>query len=334
MKKLFLTTIFACLLVFSSKSQTNIFPTSGNVGIGTTTPSSFGADQPTLELRSQSTNRTGAIRGYSSDLSKGWFLVRADDSSLPDGLNIGTTDLNNINFRTATSTRMTIMSDGNVGIGTTNPEEKLHVNGTSSIAGNIGIINDAIWKTGQHTLELQNTDAGDVVLAFHRQGYSSSSIRHTSAGGLILSGDGGFNTSHLFVKSNGLIGIGTTNPDSKLTVNGGIHSQEIIVDIDAGTGPDYVFEEDYDLISLEETKAYIKANKHLPEVPSAKVMESEGLELKDMSLLLLKKIEEMTLHQIELMEEVKALRSENTELKSQFSIIEELQKELEILKNK
>ncbi|MCR9254013.1 MAG: hypothetical protein NXI20_26620, partial [bacterium] len=101
-----------------------------------------------------------------------------------------------------------------------------------------------------------------------------------------------------------------------------IKSKEIKVEVNAGEGPDYVFEEDYNLRSLEETEEYIKANKHLPEVPSAKVMESEGLNLKEMNLMLLQKIEELTLHQIE----------QNKSLKSAFEKIESLENEIEQLK--
>jgi hypothetical protein len=97
------------------------------------------------------------------------------------------------------------------------------------------------------------------------------------------------------------IGIGTNTPDAKLTVKGVIHTNEVRVDLKAPIqqGPDYVFEKDYDLLPLSALEAYIKANKHLPEVPSAKEMEANGLNLKDMNLLLLKKVEELTLHLIE-----------------------------------
>jgi hypothetical protein len=108
------------------------------------------------------------------------------------------------------------------------------------------------------------------------------------------------------IKGNGNVGIGTTNPDQKLTVKGIIHTEEVRVDMTV-PGPDYVFESTYNLLPLSEVESYIKANKHLPEVPSAKQMEEEGLNLKEMNLLLLKKVEELTLHLIEQQKQIDKL---------------------------
>jgi hypothetical protein len=113
---------------------------------------------------------------------------------------------------------------------------------------------------------------------------------------------GNANQTYMTLK-NGALGIGTTDPGSfKLAVNGKIWSQEVNVAM-TNPGPDYVFEKDYDLLSLSELETYINQNKHLPEVPSAKEMEAEGLNLKEMNLLLLKKVEELTLHLIEMKKE-------------------------------
>lgn len=101
--------------------------------------------------------------------------------------------------------------------------------------------------------------------------------------------------SPLFI--DGRLGIGTEDPSYKLEVNGTIRSKEVIVE---ATGwPDYVFEENYNLLSLSEIEAFIKANGHLPEVPSATEVEANGITLGEMNVLLLKKIEELTLHTIE-----------------------------------
>jgi len=102
---------------------------------------------------------------------------------------------------------------------------------------------------------------------------------------------------------NAKVGIGTTNPQAKLAVNGDIRATKIKVLADVNAVPDYVFEEDYELQSLEEVEAYVKEHSHLPEVPSAQEMSEEGHDLGKMNLLLLKKIEELTLHVIELQKE-------------------------------
>ncbi|MEM7552002.1 MAG: hypothetical protein AAF363_20130 [Bacteroidota bacterium] len=119
------------------------------------------------------------------------------------------------------------------------------------------------------------------------------------------------------------IGIGTTNTGGfALAVEGKIGAREIEVTL-ASPFPDYVFEEDYDLSTLEETEAFIKENKHLPEIPSAEEVEANGLALGEMNTLLLKKIEELTLHLInqnyklgDLIERVEDLETENDLLKS------------------
>ncbi|QRY57130.1 hypothetical protein [Sphingobacterium siyangense] len=98
--------------------------------------------------------------------------------------------------------------------------------------------------------------------------------------------------------SQGNVGIGTNSPMAKLAVDGNILAKEIKVKTDI-TVPDYVFEPDYKLNSLAYIADYVKTNKHLPEIPSAKEIKKDGLDLAEMNLLLLKKVEELTLHAIE-----------------------------------
>ncbi len=97
--------------------------------------------------------------------------------------------------------------------------------------------------------------------------------------------------------------------EGELGVDGDIVTEKVSVQV--VNPPDYVFESDYKLRSLKETKLYIDENKHLPEIPSAKEMEANGVELGEMNMKLLKKIEELTLYQIELLD-----RLENTEKKT------------------
>ena len=112
------------------------------------------------------------------------------------------------------------------------------------------------------------------------------------------------NTStKMIVKANGNVGIGTHYPGHKLAVNGTIHAEEIIVDMNV---PDYVFKEGYDRMSLGELEAYIKENHHLPGVPSEKDIDEFGVSIAEHQALLLQKIEELTLHVIEQNKELKA----------------------------
>jgi len=124
---------------------------------------------------------------------------------------------------------------------------------------------------------------------------------------------------------NGNVGIGTTTPDEKLTVKGKIHTQEVIVDLKGAVAADYVFEHyfkgastllpSYSLPTLEEIEAYTKVNYHLPGVPSAKQMAEEGVSLKRMNLILLQKVEELTLYTLEQQKEINTLKKEVQKLK-------------------
>jgi len=113
---------------------------------------------------------------------------------------------------------------------------------------------------------------------------------------------------------NGNVGIGLTNPSEKLTVNGKVKAREIRVDIQ--DLPDYVFKPDYPKLSLADLEKYIQQHQHLPEVPSAAEAEQNGIELGEMNKILLKKIEELTLHLIEQEKKIDALNDKIYEIKN------------------
>ena len=99
----------------------------------------------------------------------------------------------------------------------------------------------------------------------------------------------------LFLRNDGNIGIGTGTPDYKLDVCGTVRAKEVRVE----TGwCDYVFEEDYNLLSLEEVESFIQKNKHLPDVPAGADIEKNGLKLAEMQATHMLKIEELTLYMI------------------------------------
>ena len=97
----------------------------------------------------------------------------------------------------------------------------------------------------------------------------------------------------------GEVAIGTNTVPSgyQLAVDGDIRTREIRVDQD--NWPDYVFDEDYDLPTLEEIKSFIEANGHLPNIPSAEEVTKNGADLGKMDRLLLEKIEQLTLFAIQ-----------------------------------
>lgn len=120
----------------------------------------------------------------------------------------------------------------------------------------------------------------------------------------------------------GTVGIGTsiipeetdsTKPATMLAVNGTIVARRIKV-TDVGWA-DYVFDDKYNLKPLKEVAAYIEENKHLPELPSAREVEDQGLSVSDMFSLQMQKIEELTLYLID-------LEKKNEELQNRLNSIE------------
>lgn len=133
-----------------------------------------------------------------------------------------------------------------------------------------------------------------------------------------------------FIFSNGKVGIGVTNPTVALDIVGDIrcqgnvdlismNSQSINVEnlaakditMDMKNAADYVFDANYDLKSLSEVEKFVNEHHHLPGMPSAAEMDANGVSVSKMSNLLLEKIEELTLHMIQ-------LEKENAQLKAKF----------------
>lgn len=91
-------------------------------------------------------------------------------------------------------------------------------------------------------------------------------------------------------------------------VNGVIRAEEVVVEL-MKDWPDYVFNDDYQLTSLEDVKKFIDDNGHLPGVPSAGQVSEEGVKLGEINTKLLEKIEELTLYIIQQEERIQALEN-------------------------
>ncbi|OCB69717.1 hypothetical protein FLP_23885 [Flavobacterium piscis] len=210
---------------------------------------------------------------------------------------------------------------GNFGIGTTNPTSKLTIqaspDGYPTPLKAISILgpNSPENSNSARDLSWDFAAAGSAVIRSFRGANWDTYLQFMT--NYSLGGDAPQVRMH--INDNGNIGIGTTNPDSKLTVAGNIHAQEVKVTINAGLVPDYVFANDYKLKSLQEVEDYIKQNSHLPEIQSASEIEKNGLMLAKMNLDLLKKIEEMTLYMIEQNKQIINLKNRLEKVENNFN---------------
>ena len=348
-------------------AQTNTFPSSGNAGIGTTSPTSG------LIIQNEGSNYAEGsyflINGANSTFGGGATLAGIKTTAADGG------EYKLLRIQNAGGTKFIIDGSGNVGIGTTSPGGKLDVAGSFVLSANGGTPNGPSLSnytagnqlliaggTGGTFIQNQNQTAslvailngGNVgigtpspgaklevagnMLAKFNSGSNDPVFKHVDASGSFVfslnrSDGAGGNGNDFVVKSlnkiflatnnsdaakvvvdnSGNVGIGTTNPSHKLAVNGTIRAKEVIVD----TGwSDYVFDESYRLKALSEIEAFVKTEKRLPGIPSAKEVAEHGVSVGEMQSKLLAKIEELTLHVIAQEKRIARVEAENFALRA------------------
>lgn len=200
---------------------------------------------------------------------------------------------------------------GNVGIGTASPQGMLHV----SSSGNPPRV---IFEN------LANASAQRyVTLDFNHSNGTGARIRAVRESGNTDGMSLLFYTQRLNgsldekmrINGNGNVSIGTTDPEGYLfAVAGDMVAEEVVVKLEANW-PDYVFDDDYELRSLNEVRRYIEAHGHLPDVPSAAEVEADGVRLGEMGATLLQKIEELTLYLMDQHKRIEAQEQQNQALK-------------------
>ena len=214
---------------------------------------------------------------------------------------------------------------GRVGVGTENPECELDVNGNVSLGSYDGSImpkliikgpNSPFGKAGQRDISFEFASAGKSVIRAYRGGSWDNCLQ------FLTTWASSTPYVRMHIAASGDVGIGTEDPQAKLDVRGTISASEVKVQVLSGA--DYVFNPDYNLKPLSEVEAFVKENKHLPEIPSEKQMQENGLSMNEFQIKLLQKIEELTLYTI----------NQEKRLNEQQSIIEKQNKRIEQLENK
>lgn len=310
-----------------SFSQTNSLPATGNVGIGTTAP-----DQK-LTVR-------GSARIDSMLVVKDSIVVNKTATIKSDLKVVGNTNLKN-DLKVGGSTILTgttVIKEGDL---------KIKSLGDSTLAGDGVLLINANGK-------LKN--GGELKsLVYSESNYQpckdDNGGNTTPASPVWLNAPGKLYTSRHCVPDI-LVGIDQNNPQSKLHIstNAGTDTHPLIIDKKiTGTTerykllqldytgllyareikvnlnqlwPDYVFADSYRLMPLEELKEYIAENGHLPNVPDACKMEEEGVNVAKSNVMLMEKVEELTLYLLQMKEQ---LEEQKQVLKQQQELILQLQ---------
>jgi hypothetical protein len=317
----------------------NTLNATGNAGVGTTSPTSG------LVVQTEGANVTdGAL-----------FLVNGVNNGFGGGATIAgikTTagdggQYNFLKLQNAGGLKLIVNGAGNMGIGISVPQTKMHIVGSGAgldagnlnFAANGGMLIQAnsggrSMTTGPQ-LEFAlpaNTDGSNSWGQARIITVAANANTSDATGKMILGTRRSFDKlgagiqwyygNDLVIDGAGNIGIGTLTPKEALSVNGNIRSKQVKVEI--MNWPDYVFDYGYHLPSLLDVAAYINLNKHLPDIPSADDIAKEGLNLGEMNKILVKKVEELTLYLIEKDKREQESQAELQQLKQEVAELKKM----------
>jgi hypothetical protein len=310
MKNSLLVILFV-LSIWQTQAQSNVFPSNGSVGFGTTTPA-----YPVHQQVSFLDGYAHVIENTGVNLVR-WKIMNAT----PQGaFEVAVNSSGNTVIQTGKNTSSPTLSilSGNVGIATLSPVYPLDVNGAmhSSVSAGSNLF---LSKPTGASIAFDN--GSGVSTALIESGSPMAGVGNRLEFWTNTSTNSGI-AERMRIDDKGYVGIGTTVPTEMLSVKGNVKAQKMIV---TQTGwSDYVFDSFYHLKPLTEVEQFINKNKHLPDIPSAKEVEEKGISVGDNQALLLKKIEELTLYMIEMKKENEVMKKET----------KKQQEEIELLKNK
>jgi hypothetical protein len=216
---------------------------------------------------------------------------------------------------TAGTPKMVLRWDqnGNVGIGTPGaPVEALQIGDRFVLhsAGFKGIAYNFTYSGSDKRIQADYasgvfmSNTGTIILRTAPYGAAGSAITW-QPNNLTIANDG-----KVLIGNPALANFKGTPGSYLLYVQQGILAEKVKVAVSTSNDwADYVFADQYKLKSITELEAFIKINKHLPNVPSAEEVVEEGVDMAKMDAKLLEKIEELTLYIIQQQKEIELLKN-------------------------
>jgi hypothetical protein len=268
--------------------QTSPISRSGNVGIGTTAHATY-----KLSVQGEiHVNRDYPYLQFNSSYwnSSSFIQTGVTHAAAANGnyMVFYNPSSKGYNFRQGGMDALTILPTGLVGINNASPEGRLDIKaagGQLRLSG--GTVAAGVWTNYTDQLYLADWATGKNGVQVNL--------------------------------SNGNVGIGTFNADTRLTVNGKIKAEEVQVVVDVPA--DYVFDSDYKLMPLAEVAKFIQKNRHLPSVPSAAEIKEVGWNVGEMNNKMLEKIEELTLYIIQQNELIETLQQSIAQQQKQIETL-------------
>lgn len=298
MKKLVIVAIIA-ISTGVSFAQSNTFPTNGNVGIGTTSPSKKLHVVGAMLLNGEMV--TPGLTKLAPDQNKEILIIDANTNKI---YRSGIAEISEFMYNKSCSAVGGVVAkpnwaagsnkiyigcpEVNVGVGTTSPLYSMDVRGTGLLTS-LRLGNTGNTASGPGMIEAERNEAISAPLM-------RFAVKKTNGDRelkFLVNADGGVECTRLAVRAPENIGV-----------------------------PDYVFLPNYQLRTIDELKTFVNTEHHLPNIPSEAEITANGFDIGEMELKLLEKIEELTLYVIQLNDKIATLEQQNAQMATQ---IEELQ---------